>query len=384
MSNGDAITLRVVNRNELIDPKLWDSCAGTFNPFVSHSFLNILEQSGSVNGETGWLPQHLLLEDNSGLLIGSVPCYLKNHSYGEYVFDWGWADAFERAGGKYYPKLQISVPFSPVTGPRLLVHPDRNLKQTREKLIAGLRVLANQHKVSSLHITFCEKEERDLLEGEEFLKRLGQQFHWHNNGYNSFDDFLGVLNSRKRKNIRKERKIANKAVQFEVLSGDDLKPKHMEAFYQFYLSTIEKKWSHAYLNREFFMLLQEKLAKKIVMIMAKDDDQYVGAALNFLGADTLFGRNWGGTPNYPMLYFEACFYRAIEFAIENGIKKVEAGAQGPHKISRGYLPSETYSAHWIRDPAFREAVAVFLKREEKETEWEMETLEDTRSPFRRD
>lgn len=384
MSNGDAITLRVVNRIELIDPKLWDSCAGTFNPFVSHSFLNILEQSGSVNGETGWLPQHLLLEDNSGLLIGSVPCYLKNHSYGEYVFDWGWADAFERAGGKYYPKLQISVPFSPVTGPRLLVHPDRNLKQTREKLIAGLRVLANQHKVSSLHITFCEKEERDLLEGEEFLKRLGQQFHWHNNGYNSFDDFLGVLNSRKRKNIRKERKIANKAVQFEVLSGDDLKPKHMEAFYQFYLSTIEKKWSHAYLNREFFMLLQEKLAKKIVMIMAKDDDQYVGAALNFLGADTLFGRNWGGTPNYPMLYFEACFYRAIEFAIENGIKKVEAGAQGPHKISRGYLPSETYSAHWIRDPAFREAVAVFLKREEKETEWEMETLEDTRSPFRRD
>ena len=276
------------------------------------------------------------------------------------------------------------MPFSPVTGPRLLVHPDRNLKQTREKLIAGLRVLANQHKVSSLHITFCEKEERDLLEGEEFLKRLGQQFHWHNNGYNSFDDFLGVLNSRKRKNIRKERKIANKAVQFEVLSGDDLKPKHMEAFYQFYLSTIEKKWSHAYLNREFFMLLQEKLAKKIVMIMAKDDDQYVGAALNFLGADTLFGRNWGGTPNYPMLYFEACFYRAIEFAIENGIKKVEAGAQGPHKISRGYLPSETYSAHWIRDPAFREAVAVFLKREEKETEWEMETLEDTRSPFRRD
>jgi len=384
MSNGDAITLRVVNRIELIDPKLWDSCAGTFNPFVGHSFLNILEQSGSVNGETGWLPQHLLLEDDSGLLIGSVPCYLKNHSYGEYVFDWGWADAFERAGGKYYPKLQISVPFSPVTGPRLLVHPDRNLKQTREKLIAGLRVLANQHKVSSLHITFCEKEERDLLEGEEFLKRLGQQFHWHNNGYNSFDDFLGVLNSRKRKNIRKERKIANKAVQFEVLSGDDLKPKHMEAFYQFYLSTIEKKWSHAYLNREFFMLLQEKLAKKIVMIMAKDDDQYVGAALNFLGADTLFGRNWGGTPNYPMLYFEACFYRAIEFAIENGIKKVEAGAQGPHKISRGYLPSETYSAHWIRDPAFREAVAVFLKREEKETEWEMETLEDTRSPFRRD
>jgi len=384
MADADSIKLRVVNRIELVDPILWDSCAGTYNPFVGHSFLNTLEQSGSVNAETGWLPQHLLLEDASGLLIGSVPCYLKNHSYGEYVFDWGWADAFEKAGGKYYPKLQISVPFSPVTGPRLLVHPGSNLKKTRKKLIAGLRALANQHKVSSLHITFCEKEERDLLEGEEFLKRLGQQFHWHNNGYNSFDDFLGVLNSRKRKNIRKEREIANKAVQFQILSGDDLKSKHMEVFYQFYLSTIEKKWSYAYLNREFFMLLQEKLAKKIVMIMAKDNGQYVGAALNFLGADTLFGRNWGGSPNYPMLYFEACFYRAIEFAIENGIKKVEAGAQGPHKISRGYLPSETYSAHWIRDPAFRKAIAVFLKREEKETEWEMETLEDTRSPFKKD
>jgi len=384
MPDGDAKTVKITSRISEVDSEQWDACAGPDNPFVSHAFLDILEQSGSACVESGWLPQHLLLKNGSGQLIGAVPCYLKNHSYGEYVFDWGWADAFERAGGKYYPKLQISIPFSPVTGPRLLVRPGADANKTRGILIAGLRKLANQHQVSSLHVTFCQKEERDLLEGQNFLKRLGKQFHWHNRGYEKFDDFLGVLNSRKRKSIRKERHLANQAAQIHVLSGDDLKPEHMKAFYQFYITTVEKKWAHAYLNQEFFMLLQERLANKVVMIMAEDDGDYVGAALNLRGSDTLFGRNWGGSKGYPMLYFEACFYRAIEYAIANDINKVEAGAQGPHKISRGYLPSETYSAHWICDPSFRQAISKFLIREEKETEWEMDMLKDERSPYRKD
>ena len=384
MAEGDVKSVRVTSRISEVDSEQWDVCAGSDNPFVSHAFLDILEQSEAASIESGWLPQHLLLENESGQLIGAVPCYLKNHSYGEYVFDWGWADAFQRAGGKYYPKLQVSVPFSPVTGPRLLVRPGANDKEIRDLLINALRALANQHEVSSLHITFCEKEERDQLEDQNFLKRLGQQFHWHNRGYTTFDDFLGALNSRKRKSIRKERQIANRAAEIKVLTGDDLKREHMEAFYQFYFTTVEKKWAHAYLNQEFFMLLQERLSNKIVMVMADDGGEYVGAALNLKGSNTLFGRNWGSSKGYPMLYFEACFYRAIEFAIENGISKVEAGAQGPHKISRGYLPSETYSAHWICDPAFRQAIAKFLTGEEKETEWEMGMLEKERSPYRKE
>ncbi len=384
MAKEKAKSVRVTSQISKVDSEDWDACAGSENPFVSHAFLDILEQSGAASIESGWLPQHLLLEDEIGQLVGAVPCYLKNHSYGEYVFDWGWADAFERAGGKYYPKLQVSVPFSPVTGPRLLVKPSQNAKEIRGLLINGLRALANQHDVSSLHITFCEKEERDLLQDQNFLKRLGQQFHWYNRGYSNFDDFLGELTSRKRKNIRKERQVANRAAEIQVLTGHDLKREHTEAFYQFYLATVEKKWAHAYLNQEFFMLLQERLSNKIVMIMATDGGEYVGAALNLKGSNTLFGRNWGSSKGYPMLYFEACFYRAIEYAIENGLSKVEAGAQGPHKISRGYLPSETYSAHWIVDPAFRQAIAKFLASEEKETEWEMDILQEERSPYRKD
>jgi hypothetical protein len=312
-----------------------------------------------------------------------VPCYLKNHSYGEYVFDWGWADAFERAGGSYYPKLQVSVPFTPVTGPRLLVRPGAEAARTREVLMAGLLELARQRKVSSLHITFCTEDEQDRLGEQGFLKRLGKQFHWHNQGYESFDDFLGELNSRKRKTIRKERETANAHVQFEVLNGEALQEAHMAAFHRFYLNTVDRKWAHAYLNRRFFTLLRERLADKIVLVMARHDGAYVGGALNLRGTDTLFGRNWGCGERFRMLYFEACFYRAIEYAIEHGLDRVEAGAQGPHKISRGYLPSETYSAHWIRDGSFRDAVAQYLAREDRETRYEMEMLEDERSPYRR-
>jgi uncharacterized protein len=383
MPDGDAITVKITNRIGDIAAADWNSCAGNENPFISHAFLSAMEESQSASAESGWLPQHLLVEDAAGGLLGAVPCYLKNHSYGEYVFDWGWADAFDRAGGSYYPKLQVASPFSPVTGPRLLVKPGGNADNTRKILIAGLLELANQHKVSSLHITFCTEQERDLLAGEGFIQRLGKQFHWHNQGYETFDDFLSALNSRKRKSIRKERQLANRDVDIQVLSGDDIKEEHMDAFYRFYLNTVDGKWANAYLNRTFFSLLREKLSHNLVMIMARHDGEWVGGALNLRGKDTLFGRNWGCTDRFRMLYFEACFYRAIDYAIEHGLSKVEAGAQGPHKISRGYLPSETYSAHWIRDPNFRDAVAQFVQREAKETEWEMDMLEDERSPYRK-
>ena len=384
MPDGDAVTVEISSRIAEIPPVEWDACAGDDNPFVSHAFLDVLEESGSACAESGWLPQHLLVRDNAGQLTGVVPCYLKNHSYGEYVFDWGWADAFERAGGKYYPKLQVSVPFSPVTGPRLLVKPGPEQTATRGVLIAGLLELARQHKVSSLHITFCEEDEQAILADRSFLKRLGKQFHWHNRGYETFDDFLSVLTSRKRKSIRKERLIANQDVTFDILSGDDLKEEHMLAFYGFYLNTVEKKWAHAYLEKDFFMLLRERLADNIVLIMASHDGDYVGAALNLRGKDTLYGRNWGCSERFRMLYFEACFYRAIDYAIEHGLSKVEAGAQGPHKISRGYLPSETYSAHWIRDASFNDAIEKYVTREDRETRFEMEMLEDDRSPYRKD
>ena len=384
MPDGDAVTIEISSRITEVPAADWDACAGDDNPFVNHGFLDVLEQSGSACAESGWLPQHVLLRDEAGQLIGAVPCYLKNHSYGEYVFDWGWADAFERAGGTYYPKLQVSVPFSPVTGPRLLVRPGPQQDSTRRVLVTGLLELARQHKVSSLHITFCEEDEQAMLAEKGFLKRLGKQFHWHNRGYESFDDFLAVLTSRKRKSIRKERLVANEHVTFDILSGETLKEEHMLAFYRFYLNTVEKKWAHAYLEKEFFMRLRERLADKIVLIMASHDGEYVGAALNLRGKDTLFGRTWGCGERFRMLYFEACFYRAIDYAIEHGLSKVEAGAQGPHKISRGYLPSETYSAHWIQDSSFNDAIANYLTREDRETRYEMDMLEDERSPYRKD
>ena len=381
---GEPRTLKIIGRIAEIDANAWDSCAGTDNPFVTHRFLDAMEESGSVSGETGWQPQHLLVQSKDAKLLGAVPCYLKSHSYGEYVFDWGWADAFERAGGTYYPKLQVSVPFTPVTGPRLLVRPGPGAADTRRLLIDGLMELAQQRKVSSLHITFPTEGEWDHLGEAGFLQRIGKQFHWRNRGYGSFDDFLATLSSRKRKGIRKERRMANAEVDIEVLTGAALETRHMDAFYRFYLDTVDRKWAHAYLNRDFFRLLHERMADRMVMVMASHDGAFVGAALNLLGSDTLYGRNWGSAGNFRFLYFEACFYRAIEFAIEHGLTHVEAGAQGPHKVSRGYLPTTTYSAHWIRDPGFRDAVAGFLEREQDEVNDEMALLVRHRSPYRKD
>jgi predicted N-acyltransferase len=380
---GEPVTIKVAPGMAEIDAAEWDACAGDDNPFVSHAFLSVLEDSGAVTGETGWLPQHLVIEDEAGGLIGAVPGYLKSHSYGEYVFDWGWADAFERAGGKYYPKLQVSVPFSPVTGPRLLARPGHDRERTRTLLLAGLTELARQHEVSSFHVTFCTEPEWQMMGEAGLLRRVGQQFHWHNRGYETFDEFLGALSSRKRKMIRKEREAANANVTIETLTGDALGDAHMEAFYGFYLSTVDRKWANAYLNREFFHLLRTRLADRIALVMAFLDGEPVAGALNLIGADTLYGRNWGASHRFKGLYFEACFYRAIAFAIENGLAKVEAGAQGPHKISRGYEPSPTYSAHWIRDKGFSEAVESFLDRERPMMQDEMHALSH-HTPYRKD
>ena len=366
--------IRLVGRIAELAAGGWDACAGTANPTVSHCFLRCLEESGSATREAGWLPQHLVVEDEAGRLLAAVPMYLKSHSYGEYVFDHGWADAYERAGGRYYPKLQVAVPFTPVTGPRLLVHPGAPLG-TRQMLIAGLVEVARRLNVSSLHITFpTEAEWKDLGEAG-FLLREGEQFHWENADYRSFEDFLAALSSRKRKNIRKERDAAlSGGIAIHTLTGKDIEPRHWDAFFRFYHNTSDRKWGHPYLTREFFDLLGETMADKVVLIMAQQNKRLVAGALNLIGADTIYGRNWGCEGDFPFLHFECCYYRAIDFAITHGLRHVEAGAQGPHKIQRGYLPQPTYSAHWIRDKGFAKAVADFLVRERRVVAHERESL----------
>lgn len=378
--SGPAVTVRTLSGLDEVSPEDWDACAGGGNPFVSHAFLKVLEDSGAASAEAGWAACHVVVEEG-GVPVAVAPCYLKSHSYGEYVFDWGWADAYERAGGSYYPKLQAAVPFSPVTGPRLLVRPGRDEDGARRLLAAGLVELARRQGVSSLHVTFATEGEWRLLGEMGLLQRTGQQFHWRNGGFATFDDFLASLNSRKRKMIRKERAAANRDVEIGILTGDGIEARHVDAFHRFYLNTVDRKWAHAYLNRDFFHLLRERMAERVVLVMAHHGGEPVAGALNLLGADTLYGRNWGCSERFRMLYFECCFYRAIEYAIEHGISTVEAGAQGPHKISRGYLPTPTYSAHWIRDAGFRDAVADFLGRERRGVEHDMEALAAL-SPFR--
>jgi predicted N-acyltransferase len=380
---GDRLTVRVVERLAEVDAASWDACAGDENPFLSHAFLEALEASGSATAKTGWLPQHLVLEDAAGRLLGAVPLYLKSHSYGEYVFDHGWASAYERAGGDYYPKLLAAVPFTPVTGRRLLLAPEAPANAA-EILIAALVEVARRHKVSSLHVTFPTEIEWRKLGAAGFLQRIGRQFHWENQGYRDFEDFLGALSSRKRKQIRRERRDAAQGLEIESLTGKAIETRHWDAFFRFYMSTSDRKWGSAYLNRKFFDLLGERMADKVVLVMAKKGERYVAGALNLRGRDTLYGRNWGCLGDFPFLHFEACYYRAIDFAIAHGLKRVEAGAQGQHKIQRGYLPVPTYSAHWIRDRNFARAVEDFLVRERRAVEQEMEQLGEELSPFRRE
>lgn len=387
MPDGDSYTIRVIDRIAEIPASGWDACAGPDNPFLSHAFLDALEVSGSATAATGWLPQHLALEDAGGRLLGVAPLYLKGHSYGEYVFDHGWADAYERAGGRYYPKLQCAVPFTPVTGKRLLVHPDIGPDggaAIADALISGMLELARRHKVSSVHVTFPTRGEWERFGDSGFLQRMGQQFHWENQGYASFDDFLAALSSRKRKTIRKEREAAVAGgIEIHTLTGAAIEKRHWDAFFRFYISTSDRKWGAPYLTREFFDLVGARMAEKIVLVMAEKNGRPIAGALNLRGADTLYGRNWGCAGDFPFLHFEACYYRAIDFAIAHGLKRVEAGAQGQHKIQRGYLPSPTYSAHWIRDPGFKRAVSDFLTRERRAVAHEMGELAEL-SPFRRE
>ena len=382
----EAITVRVVSSLADVDPSAWNACAGNDNPFVGYSFLSALEDSGSATGETGWACQHLIIEDGDDGYLGVAPVYVKSHSYGEYVFDWGWADAYERAGGHYFPKLLCGVPFTPVTGPRLMVAPNARdqEKEIRDALCAAMLQIANRLELSSIHINFPTKPEWDLIGEMGFLLRQGQQFHWENNGYSTFDDFLASLSSRKRKNIRKERaKVTSTGLNIRALAGDEITERHWDAFYEFYRNTSDRKWGSAYLNRRFFSMLGERCKDSVVLVYAEADGLPVAGALNLAGSDTLFGRNWGCAAQFKFLHFEACYYQAMDYAIANGLKRVEAGAQGPHKIQRGYLPSATYSAHWIAEKRFRNAVAQFLEEERQGVEYEME-LNAEHSPFRKE
>jgi uncharacterized protein len=338
--------------------------ATDYNPFLSHDFLSALEGSQSVGPRTGWQPQHILARTADGTLVAAAPCYLKSHSRGEYVFDAGWADAYERAGGSYYPKLQVAVPFTPATGRRILVRNGVPVEAVRDAVGRGLMELCNRSGASGVHVTFATEPEYRLLGKLGYLQRNDQQFHWENAGFASFDDFLGALNARKRKTIRRERHdaLAN-GITVHWLTGSDLTEEVWDAFFEFYMETGSRKWGRPYLTRAFYSLAGEKLRDKIVLVMAKRAGRFIAGAINFIGSRTLFGRHWGAVEHHPFLHFELCYYQAIDFAIAHKLPRVEAGAQGEHKISRGYMPTTTYSAHYIADPGLRRAIADYLVRE---------------------
>jgi hypothetical protein len=382
----DAIQLEVVREIAQVPAADWDACAGGGNPFLDHRFLHALEASGSASGERGWLPQHLVARGPEGDVVGAVPLYLKSHSYGEYIFDWGWADAYERAGGRYYPKLQAAVPFTPATGPRLLVRGDlgaERREQVADLLVAGLEEVARRHGASSVHVTFCAHDEWARFGTHDWLQRIGQQYHFTNPGYADFDDFLAALASRKRKQIKRERReVAEAGVRLRRLTGADLKPEHWDAFYGFYLATADKRWGFPYLTESFFHEIGRTMPERILLVLAEDPDgEPVAGALNLIGDDALYGRNWGCLEDWKFLHFEACYYQAIEFAIETGLARVEAGAQGEHKIQRGYLPTEIRSAHWIADPGLESAVRDFVERERRAVRHQIEALAE-HSPYR--
>jgi len=382
-----SVRIRVAGAMRDTDAGRWEACANPpgepYNPFVAHAFLDALERSGSVTARTGWLPQHLLLEDAGGRLLAAAPCYLKSHSRGEFVFDWGWADAYERAGGRYYPKLQIAVPFTPVTGPRLLAPPGAARGTYRRQLAAGAAELCRRTKASSVHITFLTEAETADLGAVGWLRRTDTQFHWHNRGYATFADFLAALSSRKRKNIRKERNVVGEAgISFEWLTGADIREHHWDAFFDFYQDTGSRKWGSPYLTRAFFSMIGQSMGEHVLLILAHRAGRPIAGALNLIGSDALYGRYWGAAEHHEFLHFEACYYQAIEFAIAHGLERVEAGAQGPHKLARGYLPSLTHSAHHIVDARFAHAVADYLERERRAIAEDSAFLAE-HSPFRR-
>lgn len=393
MGDAEQIVVRIEPDITVIAADQWDACAnpqssdGTskrpYNPFISHAFLSALEESRSASAATGWAPQHLVLDDGRGGILGCMPCYLKSHSQGEYVFDYGWADAFERAGGRYYPKLQAAVPFTPVTGRRFLV-PDTPAAEDREVyLLNAAATLLDRRKASSLHLTFMTQGEWERAGRLGLLRRTDQQFHWKNEDYGAFDDFLAALTSRKRKAIRRERREAcQDGVEIRHYTGGEITEAHWDAFFAFYGDTGSRKWGRPYLTREFFSLVGQSMADRILLIMCERAGRPIAGALNFIGGDTLYGRYWGCVEDHRFLHFEACYYQAIDYAIAHGLACVEAGAQGPHKLARGYVPQTTYSAHLIADPSLRSAVARYLDQERGYVEMENEALAQ-QAPFRR-
>lgn len=356
----------------------WNALAGA-NPFVRHEFLAALEDSGSVGGRSGWYPSHVALRDDAGALVAAAPAYAKTHSYGEYVFDHAWANALEASGGDYYPKLQVAAPFSPVPGPRLLTAPGLDPATLAEALVLAARRL----ECSSVHATFCTEAEWNALGDAGWLQRVGVQYHWHNRGYADFDGFLAALSSRKRKAIRRERRDAGAGLDIRALRGPDMGRREWRAFREFYHATVDRKWGGAYLSDRFFPLLGERLGDRVVVMMAFRAGRPIAGALNLLGEDALYGRNWGAVEDVPFLHFELCYYRAIDFAIAHRLARVEAGAQGQHKIQRGYLPGRTYSAHWIAHPGLARAVTAFLAAERPATDEEIAML-GAESPYRAD
>ncbi|MBB3911967.1 GNAT family N-acetyltransferase [Sphingomonas desiccabilis] len=373
-----AITARIAEGVLSIPAADWDACAGTGNPFLTHGFLAALERSGSVGGRSGWQPLPVVVDGPDGRPAAIAPAYGKAHSQGEYVFDHGWADAWGRAGGDYYPKLQVAVPFTPVPGPRLLL---RDPAQA-PALIAALETLTRQNGLSSAHATFVDPEELPRWQAAGWLMRAGTQFHWENQGYAGFDDFLGALASRKRKAIRKERAAAVEGLKIRHLAGAEITEAHWDAFWAFYQDTGSRKWGQPYLTRPFFPLLSEALGDRVLLILAYRGDRPIAGALNLVGADALYGRYWGAVEEVPFLHFELCYYQAIEAAIARGLRRVEAGAQGEHKLARGYAPVTTWSAHYLPDPNFRRAVAEYLEREREAVVHEQEYLGEL-TPFRR-
>ena len=373
MASSD-ITFEAATLVSAIAAPEWDACANPaadcgdgskpyYNPFVSHAFFAAAEASGSATPRTGWGARHLIAKLD-GKIVGVVPCYLKSHSQGEYVFDRGWADAYERAGGRYYPKLQASVPFTPATGPRLLIRNGVDRACIADALAAGLKALCNATDASSVHVTFAREADAKCLAQHGFLIRNDQQFHWRNGGYKSFDDFLATLNSRHRKAIKRERREALEAgITIHWLTGSDIDEQAWDAFFSFYMETGSRKWGRPYLTRQFFSQIGESMSKDVLLVMARRNGRWIAGAINFIGSDTLFGRNWGAIEHHNFLHFEVCYYQAIDFAIQRGLDTVEAGAQGEHKLARGYLPQTTWSAHFIADPDLRRALADYLKRE---------------------
>jgi predicted N-acyltransferase len=387
----DELSIRIERSFTDISPESWSRLSGAskgdsalaYNPFVSHAFLSSLEESGSATAETGWLGHHMLLESADGQLVGALPGYLKNHSQGEYVFDHGWADAFERAGGRYYPKLQCSIPFTPATGPRLLVAAGVQRRPIQDAMAESLKEVVRRLGVSSAHITFVPEDEIAVFETDGYLHRTDQQFHFINEGYADHDAFLETLASRKRKALRRERRTAlENGISIDWLTGSDLTERIWDQFFAFYMDTGSRKWGRPYLTRKFYSLIGERMPDDILLVMAKHNGRYVAGAINFIGGDTLYGRHWGCIEEHPFLHFEVCYHQAIDFALAKGLKRVEAGAQGEHKLARGYLPVTTHSAHHVAHAGLRRAIADYLERERDDVEHMNEILAE-HSPFRK-